>query len=265
MNSTSPDLARIFNGAALRSAAEARRVCDLLCTAQPDLPRLRTIAAVGAYDADIGGKSVDSRRLTRIMSYLLRSGVLIDPDFSVDVVNFAQKRDFLHETDTADLLFVSFILHSPSNMTMKYGDWLHGIVEEEGERETFGLALSADHSLAAWRARTAATRAKMLVTYGGSDEIGTATLGAGEAGNALVPVIASPNARIAHYAVMGANGYWDMERAVNIRAMYNDRAADVPMPWLGFAMERTYLQQMQPAFAAQTTLLARRALTAQPS
>ena len=258
-------LRELFNKTALHDEAQARKVCEQSCAAHPDLPRLKTIAAVGAYDAEIGGKAEDSRRLTAVMGYLLRSGFLIDPDFSIDVVNFSNGRDFLKERTQVDLVFVSFILAQHLRSTYIYDEnvrrmarvlpanpdpWFH-------LSPIFGCALSRHHGKEEWRERLLGCVPKMAVTYGGQQEISTQILCADENAKWLAPLINTPSFKVSDFSTRRADSTFDKEGGVNIRKLYKDATADVPLPWLGFAGSKDYVRATQDSLSR--TMLARRA------
>lgn len=249
----------IFNRAARYDEKQARRDCGALCEAAPEQPRLKTIAAVGAYDAVIGGDRADSRRLTAIMSYLLRSGVLIDPDFSIDIVNLSDKRDFLSEDKKYDLVFVSFILHAYHRGTFVYSDRsLQKNMSSDPRRlrNFYGLALSKNHNHGLWQDKMSSCAAKMIATYGGSDEIGTQTLCGPRNAATIIPLIETPDKRVCDYSGRRWNRYLepDLESGVDLGVLYNNAANDLPMPWLGFAAERAYLQTIAGALSPRTSL-----------
>ena len=242
-----------------------RRVCEELCNARPAQPRLKTIAAVGAYDATIGGQGVDSKRLTGIVTYLLQSGILIDPDFIVDAINFREKRDFLKEDQKADLVFVSLILARHvwrmHRMTYEYDDKIHDLAHRsEDYRSVLGLALSADHEMSIWQKRIETAGAKIIATYGGRDEIGTHNLFNADNAQNFRTVIETPG----HH--MGASGYvetregdkaiggYELRTKVSLSQLYNKAANDLPMPWLGFAASPAYLDSVKEGLSEETVL-----------
>jgi len=244
----------LFNDMALSNEAQARRLCDKLCTALPDQPRLKTIASVGAFDAEIGADMVDSKRLTGVMSYLLRSGFLIDPDFTIDAVNFVKKRDFLKEDNQADLVFVSFILERQQYGTVVYDERMAEIAEQANSpRSYFGVALSRLHRAEIWRNRIESAGAQMVVTYGGRDEIGTHTLCDRNNQDKILPLIGTPSQRIAQYAVWKGKEP-DLESRADLKTLYNNAANDLPMPWLGFAARPDYLKAVAPGLSQDTVL-----------
>ncbi len=253
-----------FNKVALVNETQARRLCEQRCTQNPDVPRLRHIATVGAYDGVIGGAGVDSRRLTAVMAYLLQSGFMIDPDFQVDVVNFRQSRDFLREETKADMVFVSFILASVLRNTLVYDVHLNAVAEQSQDyRHTYGIALSDRHNIEVWRRRIAQSGAEMVVTYGGKDEIGThnlcvTTINHAKGLDDIVPLIKTPQHQIALHARHVADdkdvGGFEMKTNTPISVLYNNAANDLPMPWLGFAARVDYLKNAAPALSDKTTL-----------
>lgn len=266
-----PKLRALFNNSVLQDEQQARAVCERLCNARPDLPRVKTVAAVGSYDAVIGGTAEDSRRLTAVMAYMLRSGFLIDPDFSIDVVNFSKRRDFLAEKKTADLVFVSFILAQHLSSTSIYGKDVDRMAKALPENPDpwfqlapiFGRALSRHHNEQAWQERLAACAPKMVVTYGGQHEISTQVLCGGDNKSWLVPVIDTPRHEAAAFAVQRRNSSYDMESRAKVTTLYDDARADVPLPWLGFAGNRAYVAAMRDHLSA-VTMLGRRARDLKP-
>jgi hypothetical protein len=245
---------------ALTSTAAFRRVCDELCNANPEQPRMKTIAAVGAYDGRIGGAGVDSQRLTGVVSYLLQSGVMIDPDFEVDVVNFREKRDFLSEDKQADLVFVSLILAQHIfRATYNYHERLHEIAKERSDyRYVFGTAISPENSALAWNKRMVAAGAKIVATYGGPHEIGTHNLCGVDNERAFRTLIATPEHSMWQHVDKTDGdkdiGGFTLNTKVGLSFLYNDAANDLPMPWLGFAAAPGYLKEAKGGLSRETTL-----------
>lgn len=221
---------------------EFRERCRVLCARHPDFPRLHTIAAVGAYDAEIGGTQPDSNRLTNALNYILDSGFLIDPGFEIDVVNFREGRDFLREDKKADLVFVSYILKDRI-----YAD----IFDVAARKETDPLALCAAVSWrntdGGWCQRVKDAETKLIVTYGGNFEIGTEIF-TYEDYKELIP---TPDQECAgNYA----------GRPQEIRKLYPMlKDIDLPIGWLGFAADPDYLKDVALALNDKTCL-GRRAL-----
>lgn len=240
--------------------ADFRKVCDELCTAQPEQPRLKTIAAVGAYDATIGGKGVDSRRLTGVVTYLLQSGILIDPAFDIDVVNFREKRDFLIEDKSADLVFISLILAQHIfRATYYYSERLNELAAQRRDyRYIFGTALSTENSATAWKKRIQGAGAKVVATFGGKDEIGTHTLAANINDVSLLTLIKTPDAHMALHVDKEDgdpdDGGFELRTKTELSRLYNLAAYDLPMPWLGFAAAPAYLGQVKNGLSDKTVL-----------
>lgn len=251
-----------FNKVALLDETQARALCAKLCAANPEAPRLKTIASVGAYDATIGGPGVDSRRLTAVLTYLLQSGVMIDPDFEIDIINFRQNRDFLREETKADLVFVSFILSRHVRGIQTYDRSVPEQAEKSDDyRFVYGMTLSELHNLEAWRARIEQSGAKIIATYGGKDEIGTHNLRGDDNKHRIKTLIETPNHSMAYHAnVVGSDkdvGGFELETNKDLAFLYNGAANDLPMPWLGFAARTDYLRQAAcagPGFSHDTVL-----------
>lgn len=255
-----------FNKVALLDETQARALCAKLCAANPEAPRLKKIASVGAYDAVIGGPGVDSRRLTAVMTYLLQSGVMIDPDFEIDIINFRQNRDFLREDTRADLVFVSFILSRHMTGVMMYDRKLNDVAEKsEDYRFAYGVALSEFHNLHAWRERIEQSGAKIIATYGGKDEIGTHNLRGDDNKHRIKTLIETPQFSMAYHAHVIPNdknvGGFELETNKGLAFLYNGAANDLPMPWLGFAARADYLRQAACSGSgfSNTTVLGRTA------
>lgn len=248
----------IFKGSAIRNEAQARRLCERACKNAPDLPRIKTIAAVGAYDAVIGGPRSDSKRLTGVMSYLMRSGALIDPDFSIDLVNFSVNRDFLKEDKRYDLVFISYILRDQLRGTMIYdGDSARkkDFPNLLASRSFFGVALSKDHNDRSWQQRISDCHPKVVATYGGQAEIGTHSLCADQNADVIIPVIDTPHHKASRFSMCRWNDYYeiDLESRASLKMLYNNAANDLPMPWLGFAAAPSYLKDIAPHLSTETT------------
>lgn len=238
-----------------------RDECARVCDAVPELPRIKTIAAVGSYDAVIGGRGVDSQRLTGVLTYLLQSGVRIDPDFKIDVVNFREKRDFLTEDKEADMVFVSLILaQHVFRATYDYSERLNELAKERSDyRYVFGMAISKANSALAWNKRMAGAGTKVIATYGGPHEIGTHNVCAVDNEKAFKTLIPTPQHSMWEH-VEKVDGDKDVggftlntKDSVNLSLLYNDAANDLPMPWLGFAASPAYLKDAQEGLSADTT------------
>lgn len=250
----------IFKEGALTNEAQARRACERACKKAPDLPRIKTIAAVGAYNAVIGGPRSDSKRLTGIISYLMRSGALIDPDFSIDLVNFSVNRNFLKEDKTYDLVFISYILREQLKGTFVYDGGSGGGTKRNfpsllEHHRFYGVALSHDHNDSSWRQRISSCDAKIVATYGGQAEIGTHSLCTDQNRHEIVPVIDTPAHRSNRFSMPGWNKYCeiDLESRASLKTLYNNAANDLPMPWLGFAAAPSYLKDAALHLSEQTT------------
>lgn len=241
-----------FNKVALLDEVQARALCANLCAANPEAPRLKKIASVGSYDATIGGPGVDSRRLTAVMTYLLQSGVMIDPDFEIDIINFRQKRDFLREDTKADLVFVSFILSRHVTGIQVYDRSTPERAEQSDDyRFLYGMTLSELHNLESWRTRIEQSGAKIIATYGGKDEIGTHNLRGDDNAHRIKTLIQTPQHSMAfHATAVGGDkdiGGFELETSTNLTFLYNGAANDLPMPWLGFSARADYLRQAECA------------------
>ena len=246
-----------FNLNALTDEAQARRVCERACKKAPDLPRIKAIAAVGAYDAVIGGPRCDSKRLTGVMSYVMRSGALVDPDFSIDLVNFSVNRNFLEEDRKYDLVFISFILREHLKGTFVYnggGEARSNFSNLLAFRRFYGVALSENHNDNNWQQRISACDARIVATYGGVTEIGTHSLCTDQNIQAIIPVIDTPLYKASHFSARRWNRHFepDLESRACLKTLYNNAANDLPMPWLGFAAAPSYLKAVAPYLSTES-------------
>lgn len=217
-----------------------RARCAEICARYPNLPRLKDIAAVGVYDAAIGGDEKDSGRLTETLDYLLRSGVLIDPDFVIDPINFRENRDFLMEDNAADLVFVSYIISGDYPFLPKF--WK----EETHKRDHLSLCdmVSRRNCHAAWAHHIEEIGAKIVVTYGGNVEVNAQIFG-GDYGLDYAVLIPSPDEEC-----MGR-----FIPAAEVQSFYPTLPhIDIPQCWLGFSAHRPYLRAIMPALNRRTSL-----------
>lgn len=217
-----------------------RAQCALACARHPDLPRLKHIAAVGVYDAVIGGDEHDSHRLTGALDYLLRSGFLIDPEFVIDPINFRENRDFLLEDNPADLVFVSYIISGDYSFLPKF--WKG----ETHKRDTLSLCdmISRRNGNAGWANHIEEIGAKMVVTYGGNVEVSAQIFG-DDYGLDYAVLIPSPDDEC-----MGR-----FVPASKIKPLYPTLPhIDLPQGWFGFSAQRDYLRATAPSLGKDTCL-----------
>jgi len=73
-------------------------------------PWLKSFAVVGAPVIGSGIPSnIDEKRLSKLIGYLCRSGVPVDPDFEVDNIDFLCGRHFLREDRQYDVTLLSYV------------------------------------------------------------------------------------------------------------------------------------------------------------
>lgn len=221
------------------SLRAARRAA---CQRFPDLPRIKTIASVGSLDHRIGYHSRDSSRLTHSLEYLLRSGFLIDPDFTVDAVNFKDNRDFLLEDHKADLIFVSYIIRNKSRHTQTFRVAAEGAVPPEAK--DLICTLSHHHYEWEWTERARRAEAKLIVTYGGMIEIGAEYFcDPSLSEKPFQLLIPSPKEEC-----LGSFQIYEMKK------IYGVRNIDLPVAGLAFCADQQYLHQLAPAMTGATCL-----------
>lgn len=225
-----------------------RARCAEACARHPDLPRLKNIAAVGAYDAVIGGDRKDSERITAALSYTLKSGILIDPDFFIDVVNYREGRDFLLEDNPADLVIVSYILVG-AQPPYFWPDNAGKLNEDE-----LAYTVSRRNCRGGWINHIEEIGAKMVITYGGNLEVNAQTF-ADYRNSDHVVLIPSPDEEC-------------MDRYVSaseMKPLYPTLPhIDLPSAWFGFSARRDYLCATKPSLNLDTCLGAEAHKHAQP-
>lgn len=215
-----------------------RARCTAACARHPDLPRLKTIAAVGVYDAVIGGHDKDSQRLTDMLDYMLRSGFLIDPDFEIDAINFREGRDFLFEDNPVDLVFVSYILVGAQEPYFWPND------ARKFNEDEISYTVSRRGCRGGWANHIDEIGAKMVVTYGGHLEVNAQTF-ASEYRDDYAVLIPSPSEEC-----MGR-----IVPASKIKPLYPTLPRiDLPYGWFGFSAQRDYLMATKPSLHAKTCL-----------
>jgi hypothetical protein len=215
-----------------------RARCAEVCARHPDLPRLKNIAAVGVYDAGIGGPGEDSRRLTATLDYILRSGFLIDPEFIIDPVNFREGRDFLFEDKPADLVFVSYILAGAQ------APYFWPKEDKPFNRDEISYTVSRRGCRGGWANHIDEIGAKMVVTYGGHMEVNAQTFG-GPYHDDFAVLIPSPDEEC-----MGR-----FVPASQMKPLYPTLPRiDLPWGWFGFSARRDFLMATKPSLHAKTCL-----------
>ena len=215
--------------------ASLRQRCARLAEELPGHPALRRISFVGAIRCEIGASDMDSVRMTHGLDYLLRSDVVVHPEFEIDIVNLFHGRDFLAESGTADLLFVSFVPNVEHRMFARIDP---SVLEEQRraldtrdapalEPSFFWQARSQQHGEAAWRERAASTGARILLTVGGRKEIHTRLFATDLGYQTLVPTPA--------YECQPPHRSWTRQQ------LYDGVDWDVPYKWLGVLARSDYL------------------------
>lgn len=203
---------------------------------------MRNIAAVGALDAEIGGYGVDSQRLSATLNYLLDSGFLIDPDFTIDIVNFRDNRNFLTEDKAADLIYIGYIIREQGRFIDCYE---FNSAAAPRDTNTLICMLSRRHDAPHWGARARQSGAKMIFAYGGSVEI--------NAGMFCNPLMVEDPYRllIDNPDEECAGGFTRME----MKTLYPARRdIDFPIAGLGFCADEGYLKETQASLTGKTSL-----------
>lgn len=219
-----------------------RAACRRACEKHPNLPRIRTIASVGAFDNRLGHSTRDASRLTHSLEYLLKSGFLVDPEFSVDAVNFMDNRDFIREDTQADLIFVSYIIRHSTERTAVFRRAAEGAPRPAIKDLT--CMLSRYHDEHRWTERARRAGAKMIVAYGGSIEIGAEYFC--EPTYSAEPfqlLIASPQEE--------CSGSFQIDE---MKRIYGTRLIDLPVAGLSFSADQQYLHAAAPAMTQETYL-----------
>lgn len=222
-----------------------RECCLEFCRKFPHLPRLKTIAVVGGYDAEIGGVGVDSRRLTDVLTYLLRSGVPLDPAFEIDLINFREGRDFLFEKTQADLIFVSNIISGRFNCLPVF--W----AANAGKISNLELitTVSRRNVPDCWAHRLDVAGAKLVATFGGKVEINAQIFG-DTYGLGFTVLIPSPEQECCSRYTSSCD----------LKHLYPTlKNIDLPQGWLGFAADKEFLKSISSSLD-RSTCLGQRAL-----
>ena len=220
-----------YEAALRREAAES-------CASASGVAPIRSISAVGAYRAVLGGNDIDSQRITALLKYLIRSGVPVDPGFEIDVVNFRDGRNFLQEKKETDLLMVCWIYRRQTRGTHQfslYDDW------RTASENRLSMMVSPNHSDGNWAARAVDAKARLVATYGDIEDVCSDTFG----DRGFVHLFDTPS------------GMPDID-AEELVAPVPRHDDDRPDPWLGLCGDEAYLRHMQPALAARPTSLAAR-------
>ena len=229
--------------------ATLRAHCAQLAAELPQQPAIRSIAFVGALRCAIGDDDMDSVRMTHGLDYLLRSDVVVHPEFTIDVINLYHGRDFLAEGGTADLLFVSFVPNvehrlfarlDPSVLEAQRDALAAG--RDARDEAYFWQARSSQHDAETWRRRAAATGAQLVLTVGGRREINTQLLTSPEY-ETLIPTPL--------YECQPPYRSWTREQ------LYGGTAWDVPYKWLAVLARTPLHPRPDPESRPPRTMLAR--------
>jgi len=120
---------------------------------------LSNIAVVGGIDCDFKLQSADSIKLSETLKYLARTGFIISPEFTLDVINLADGRDFLQEEKKYDLVILLYIY--------KIGGAVSNSDTKSSDYEGSSFINSPHHSLENWSKCIESTNTKALVSFGG--------------------------------------------------------------------------------------------------
>jgi hypothetical protein len=102
----------------------------------PHLEPLKIFSIPGGVDVDLTNRSVDTIRFLKVFTYLLNSGLPIDPDFTIDVPNLIHRRNYLDERSKADVTLVA-------NVNLPMGS-------------------ESDYALSVWAKRLIASESKII-------------------------------------------------------------------------------------------------------
>jgi hypothetical protein len=76
----------------------------------PQVEPLKSFALVGCPNFDINARySDDATRFIQLFRYLIRSGIPIDTNFTIDAIDIQNNRNYLHENKKADVTLISYV------------------------------------------------------------------------------------------------------------------------------------------------------------
>jgi hypothetical protein len=211
---------------------------------------IRNIGFVGAYNFEYGAEDKDSQRLSKALDYMVKSGVPLSPDFDVDVVNLADKRDYLSEERQYDAVMISFILANQSRLTHIFNPaCFQDIKEDTNKKNYLGTAVSPNHFPEKWLERTRSANAKFVITYGSACEVSSSTFSPKYfQGNARPYDCLIPTPMLNSCEIL-----WKQDQS-EAETFINGKPTDLPLAGLSYCADRQYLSGINGYKHKNTTL-----------
>lgn len=168
---------------------------------------IEVIHGVGAHGAlKLCGAGRDNQFVSSILTYWLRSGIPIDPNFDIRIFNYAvSPENYLDNTEQCDASFMCFLrgkngsfekarphnadLEAKREKIIAETSWV-----EFEMRQLFFHVVAPNHSQEKWQRRVEQSGARIVATYGGQNEISTSWLATPN----LIPIIDTPNVDFNH-------------------------------------------------------------------
>jgi hypothetical protein len=249
------------------SEEELRHKAALSCARLKPWQRhlaLKHVTIIGTQSVDFNRVHTDkdSARLVLALRYLMESGIPLSPDFVVDCVDFRDGRDFLKEKGKTDIVFASYIRGKPSTSSRHYGPGFEmNVAEDFGGTSTnmhqevkwaYYHAQSPLTERDGWRRRTEQSGAKIFMAFGGNIEVGTRHVVGKSTDAAFATIIANPDITDADVR----------PRHLSFSYIYPyAKDLDLPMLWLGIAIQKAYGGQIQTIIKEPQTFMAKKTLT----
>lgn len=219
-----------------------RAECAIACP-EGTPPEITRIAVVGGLDLDFSNPfSRDAMLLGMLLSYLGYSGIPVSPDFTADCVNLRDGRDFLREQKKYDLVFIPRILArgTPERFTHDVRFPRMSLLPSD-LRDPFANAVSPLDTPERWQRRCRMAGAKMIVTFGGAQDVGPKTF----AGAFYQTLVAAPPLEL------------DQMTACMPARVFFRQPVDFPFSWIGISAEKNWLDTMRSKTSGPRTTLAK--------
>lgn len=213
-----------------------------------EIKKIALVGAVPGFANDPHSK--DAKFVLPVLDYLEKSGMLAAHDVDMDVINFADKRNFLDEHQAYDAVFICHIpngrnLSWTRNSFNQYSAWT-----KTHDIKALANTIDSQSSPARWAERIAQSGAKIVATVGGYIEVDINYIQSAKAFQDQYVSLVAPHNKA------DLVGVGELFHRDEIQKIYG-RDLDIPFQWLSIAADQDYLNRIRSNIGLPKTDLAR--------